>query len=320
MKKLILLSFIISCYSYAIAQEYFEGIISYKISGNTKIKTLHEKTFKVLMGVGDEMICYMKNGLMKQVSGFVTNYYVASEKRIYLKFEKIDTLYYRDYDSDTSMLLSSQKQDGVKTIYNLQCNLFSLSTRNYKANYYYTSQFISNPNDAIDNGIGHYNEFIKACGGSIWLMGILDYPIGTLVDSCTKIEKQKLDDSIFKLPELPKKEFAKTKFSTPVEFPGGQGEWIKYLSNSINPKIAAKYVPLPKDAATASVNVMVSFMVNENGETSEIQILNEEPVHPKIAEEAIRVIRQSPTWIPATVYGEKVSSAFKQPISFRVDR
>ncbi|PWT97568.1 MAG: hypothetical protein C5B52_13555 [Bacteroidetes bacterium] len=320
MKKLILSLLIISLIKSGFSQEYFEGVLSYKISATTRLRTLPEKTFKTLMGVGDEMTCYIKKGFMKQVSGFATNYYIASEKRIYTKFDKIDTLYYRDFDSDTSLLLDSKKTDGVRTVCNISCNSFMLKTHAYKSSYYYTVQYRTDPNDGIENSVAHYNEFIKACGGSLWLMSIFENPAGILTDSCTKIEKRKLDDAIFKLPDLPKKDFTKTKFSTPVKFPGGQNEWINYLSKSINSKIAAQYVSLPKGEPSASVRLMVGFIINENGQTSEIEILNEEPVHPKLAEEAIRVIRESPNWIPATVYGENVTAAFKQPITFRVDR
>jgi hypothetical protein len=53
---------------------------------------------------------------------------------------------------------------------------------------------------------------------------------------------------------------------------------------------------------------------------SNIKVINPNEVHPKLAEEAIRVITESGRWTPAQVLNEKVVYHFVQPITFQVAR
>ena len=65
---------------------------------------------------------------------------------------------------------------------------------------------------------------------------------------------------------------------------------------------------------------MVSFLVNAKGQINEVVLLNPEDVHPKLAAETIRVIKEGPKQMPAEQYGKKVIYRQKQFIIWQVTR
>jgi TonB family protein len=130
--------------------------------------------------------------------------------------------------------------------------------------------------------------------------------------------QKNIDDHIFDLPNLPVKKYTQEGLRTSARFPGKEGAWLKYLQSNLDSKVGAKYLKFPKGQTEASQEVIVAFIVNEDGTVSNIQAVNKSEVHPKLAEEAIRVVRDSPRWVPATLYGEKVQGSIRQPIVFKV--
>ncbi len=135
--------------------------------------------------------------------------------------------------------------------------------------------------------------------------------------SCTGIQQKAVDDHVFDLPALPVAKFTVTSLHTPAKFRSSDNAWQKYLTANLDTKIAEKYLKIPKGSKEATQAVIVEFRVAENGELSEIQVANKTEVHPKLAEEAIRVVREAPGWTPATIYGEKIASWCRQPVVFK---
>ena len=56
--------------------------------------------------------------------------------------------------------------------------------------------------------------------------------------------------------------------------------------------------------------------MDKEGTTSDIRVVNENDVHPKLAAEAVRVIRDGPKWKPAVQNGGNVIYRHKQGISW----
>ena len=101
-----------------------------------------------------------------------------------------------------------------------------------------------------------------------------------------------------------------------AQFPGGAQAWGMYLQQSLNGKLGRKYIHLERDQTTATQTVFVSFLVDKDGNVTEVQVENSADVHPKLAAEAVRVISHSPKWNPAVQDGKKVIYRQKQAISF----
>jgi TonB family protein len=91
---------------------------------------------------------------------------------------------------------------------------------------------------------------------------------------------------------------------------GGQMAFREYIAENLSYPEAAM-----KDSISG--RVFVQFIVNENGVVSKAEIVR--GIHPLLDEEALRVVRSSPDWIPGRQRGVPVNVAFTFPISFVLD-
>ena len=92
-------------------------------------------------------------------------------------------------------------------------------------------------------------------------------------------------------------------------FPGGQGELMKYLCNNV------KY---PAEAQKNKIEgrVIVTFVVNKKGRIIDPTV--ERSAHPLLDAEALRVIKRMPKWKPGKVNGEPVNVKYRLPITFKL--
>ena len=97
-----------------------------------------------------------------------------------------------------------------------------------------------------------------------------------------------------------------------ARFPGGENMFYKYLSNSL-------VFPARCMDDGISGTVKLRFVVNVQGNISDIKVLEENKSCPEFTKEAIRVIRQSPKWIPAQIKGKFVNSRMMIPVRFNLE-
>ena len=92
------------------------------------------------------------------------------------------------------------------------------------------------------------------------------------------------------------------------EYPGGMSAMIDFLSTNI------KY---PKDAAKQKVEgrVMVSFVVETDGSLTDVKVARK--VFPSLDNEAVRVVKKMPKWIPGTQNDHPVRVRYVLPIVFK---
>jgi N-acetylmuramoyl-L-alanine amidase len=95
-------------------------------------------------------------------------------------------------------------------------------------------------------------------------------------------------------------------------FPGGNAAWSKYLERNSNPM-----VPIDNGAPAGVYKVEVLYIVNIDGSVSDIKALTNHGYG--MEAEAIRLIKNSPNWIPGLQNGKKVNAYRKQPITFLVE-
>ena|SRR5258705_12519709 len=108
---------------------------------------------------------------------------------------------------------------------------------------------------------------------------------------------------------------AEVKTGTPVlttaqvmpSFPGGEEKLAQFLSTNI------KY---PKEALDNKVEgtVYVSFVVDETGKITNVQMLKRMAYG--MDQEAMRVVRMMPNWIPGQQDGKPVAVQFTLPVKF----
>jgi periplasmic protein TonB len=97
-----------------------------------------------------------------------------------------------------------------------------------------------------------------------------------------------------------------------AQFPGGVKEWSKFLERTLNTDI-----PVENGAPAGRYTVNLSFLVDKEGNVSDIQALNDPGYG--IADESVKVIKKSKQWIPAIQNGNKVIYRQTQSITFIVN-
>lgn len=96
-----------------------------------------------------------------------------------------------------------------------------------------------------------------------------------------------------------------------ASFIGGVYAWRKYLERNLNAS-----VPSQDKAPRGTYTVKVQFMVDEEGNVSEVHAVEAPKKCPNCATEAERVIREGPKWEPAMKDGKRVKFQATQSITF----
>ncbi len=93
------------------------------------------------------------------------------------------------------------------------------------------------------------------------------------------------------------------------EYPGGQGELMKFLSSNI------KY-PVIAQEQNIQGTVLLRFVVSTDGSVSDVQIVRS--LDPSCDREAVRVVKSMGKWIPGRQNGTAVNVFFTLPIRFKL--
>lgn len=149
--------------------------------------------------------------------------------------------------------------------------------------------------------------FFLSCGSNAFIMKT---PIFILLLFAGILHADAQTDTIRRVVVLDStalKTFVKVEIES--EFPGGARAWLTFLNTHM------KY---PKKAVKRNIQgtVVLQFIVEKDGSLSSISALSGDPL---LQEAAIKVINESPKWIPAVQDGRKVRSWKKQPIVFRLE-
>lgn len=116
-----------------------------------------------------------------------------------------------------------------------------------------------------------------------------------LVETIPKEETEMEEEEIFIIvEEMPR-------------FPGGEEARIKYLNENLH------YPVLAREAGIQG-SVFVSFVVEKSGAVSDVKIIR--GIGGGCDEEALKVVRGMPNWIPGKQRGIPVRVAFNMPIRF----
>lgn len=116
-------------------------------------------------------------------------------------------------------------------------------------------------------------------------------------------------------PKIVKENFEEqfTRIEKEAMFPGGPEAWRKYLERNLNANVAGD-----DGAPTGSYTVKVQFLVDPNGNISNVIAIDIPKACPSCGPEAIKVIKRGPKWEPAIQNGRKVLYQAIQFITFQV--
>ncbi|RYD74260.1 MAG: TonB family protein [Sphingobacteriales bacterium] len=102
---------------------------------------------------------------------------------------------------------------------------------------------------------------------------------------------------------------SKIKIINPPMFPGGMPAFYQFLGRSIR---------YPTEAVKNQISgtVYCSFVVDTAGKLQEIKVISSP--HYSLSDEAMRILRYSPKWIPASVLGDPVRVRYNVAINFKL--
>jgi protein TonB len=102
------------------------------------------------------------------------------------------------------------------------------------------------------------------------------------------------------------------KVDIEASFPGGEVAWRKFLEQNLRAD-----VPLKRGAPAGSYTVWIQFVVDKNGNVSDLKPLTN--LGYGMEAEIVRVLKKSPKWIPANQNGSTVRAYRKQPVTFVIE-
>lgn len=100
-----------------------------------------------------------------------------------------------------------------------------------------------------------------------------------------------------------------TKVETNASFPGGINGWRRYIERNLN------YPRAAQENNTQGI-IRVQMTVNELGKILNVSALNDPG--DGLAQEAVRVVKGCPDWVPATREGKPFAKTFVQTITFKM--
>ena len=147
-----------------------------------------------------------------------------------------------------------------------------------------------------------------------FLKHVVESDIGISDQTAIMISESPVHDSITKMPSLPIRDFKTQKVYIVPEFRGSK--FMNFLYRNINTKVSQKYLKIPKGQKNVRQVVYVSFTITAAGSVASPFVVNSKEVHQKLAEESIRVVSESPAWIPAKYMGKNIPYQMLQPIVY----
>jgi hypothetical protein len=315
MKKV--LSFFIAffCAFAAFAQKNFEGVLVYRDNVVSKMDGVSNTTWKKILHLSDQITVFVKDGNFRHTSAITDSYVFPTKGRSYYKFKGYDTLYYVNTATDTAALISVTKNADKKMIAGYSCNSITIKTSEATYTYFYSAAIYTNPERTQNYHKERQDVFYKETS-SLFLGLQQETAYYTYSESCIQVEQKAVDAGNFELPSLPQKELTAGSFLKYPAYKGKEG-WNFFLNKNLDASLAAKYIKMKRSEDSVSQTAIVEFMVSETGNVYNASVMNKRDVHPKLAEEAIRVVNIS-HWLPATVFGDAIPYKLQQPITFQV--
>lgn len=123
-----------------------------------------------------------------------------------------------------------------------------------------------------------------------------------VVDEGKQVVEEKKDEDENKVFE---------KVEVEAGFPGGENQWRKYLERNLDANS-----PVENGAPEGSYTVVIQFIVDKEGNISDVRPITSHGYG--MEDEAVKVIKKGPKWIPAIQNGRNVKAYRKQPITFVV--
>ncbi len=315
MKCMIAILLVLSLHTAGVSQQIsFEGFIDYQVEIKSKSKLTSDETLKTLSGYGNTLRVYIKKGKYYRVSGIVEEYVGLLPKENIIKYKNRDTLYKIPDTTHHGENIQVKRNDKNTVIANYNCKSIRLISKNETEEYFYTPELVQLATDNPNISGTSFHRFLLETN-AIWLKHVSESPEYLITYTATRVQQQIVDDKLLQPPALPE---TLLEFEHLIEkaAPKSEKDWIAYMQRTVKAELANKHLKIPKGEKSIKQTVIVEFIVTSTGAIGEVWVQNAKEVHPALAKEAIRVIKEGYGWKPATFLGKKIDALARQPVTF----
>ena len=201
-KKIFFWSIFILTSLTAISQSYFEGEITYKFT--FKSEQLKDPNILLTPIFGNGSTLYFKEGNYRHEyeSGTMEfDLYNKSDNKMYQKKRNNDTIYWVDCGNGANTIQDTLFYSKTDTILGIICDRLTLQYKEESEIHYYNSDSICINPDWFKNYKLNDEYLIDRKEKSIYLKSEHLFKYFTLIETATKISREKIDIEKFKIPK-----------------------------------------------------------------------------------------------------------------------
>jgi hypothetical protein len=179
----------------------FEGEVIYQNMYKSKIPSLTDEKFASLMGSTQEY--FIKGDKYKSVSNgelLQWQLYVPMENKLYIKMSNNEAALWTDAginsDSVISMVLNKKAID----ILGYKCDELILNCKSGTQKYYFNAKLVIDSKLFVNHKFGNWYYFVSKTN-AVPLKMEIDNAQFTMTSTAVKVNPEKLEASVFQLPE-----------------------------------------------------------------------------------------------------------------------
>ncbi|MEO9483509.1 MAG: hypothetical protein ABJG47_08700 [Ekhidna sp.] len=185
----------------------FEGRIKFDISYQWKLDDgLTTEQFTQYMG--DKMEYFSKGAYYKSnINGMIytTQIYSPKENRLYNVINENDTLVWINAAINTDTVLNYSIEDSDEVILGYKCQVFVIETTRGTGKYYFSKEIGVDPELYKNHNYGNF-ALVTSRTKSLSLKIEIDNESFNMLFEAVEVKDMNIDDSFFKIPDLPSKE------------------------------------------------------------------------------------------------------------------
>ena len=184
----------------SIAQN-FEGRVNYQNTFKSKIPNVTDDMLTQMMGTSLDYT--MKEGNYKTTSNgtfLLWQLYVQNDNKLYTKYANSNSVFWNDGAENKDEVIKSEVNKNALEILGHNCDELVLTCKSGIQKYYFTSKFKLEPKLFENHKFGNFYDYVIK-SKAVPLKITIDNVQFTMESVATSVEPQKVDATLFKLPE-----------------------------------------------------------------------------------------------------------------------
>ena len=198
--QILAVSFLMLFSATSIAQN-FEGKVNYQNTFKSKIPNVTDDMLTEMMGPSLEYT--LKGGNYRTTSNgtyLLWQLYVQKDNKLYTKVANSNSIFWNDGAENKDEVLKAELTKNALEILGHKCDELVLTCKSGVQKYYFTSKFKLDPKLFENHKFGNFYDYVVKAK-AVPLKITIDNVQFTMESVATSVDTQKIDDTLFELPE-----------------------------------------------------------------------------------------------------------------------